>query len=81
MPRDIERACGNLDAVYLYDIDDLQEIAAQNRAAREDQVAACRVLVDQATDRFMTWFGDNQGALRARATQAVTQSTGIAAPI
>jgi glutamyl-tRNA reductase len=56
VPRDIERGCGDLEDVYLYDIDDLQHIAQQNRAAREREVAACRKLIDEHTARFMDWF-------------------------
>ena len=40
VPRDIERECDELEGVYLYDIDDLQQIASQNRAAREREIAA-----------------------------------------
>ena len=35
MPRDIEAACGELQAVSLYDIDDLQAVVARNLSSRE----------------------------------------------
>ncbi len=66
VPRDIERACGDLQSVYLYDIDDLQQIAADNRAARQGEVEACRVMAEQAAQRFMAWFQQNQDTLTAR---------------
>jgi glutamyl-tRNA reductase len=56
VPRDVERACGELDEVYLYDIDDLQQIAGQNVAAREREIAVCRELIAQHQARFMDWF-------------------------
>ncbi len=56
VPRDVERACGDLDDVYLYDMDDLQKIAEANVAAREQELAACRELVAQHESRFMEWF-------------------------
>lgn len=56
VPRDIERACGDLEDVYLYDIDDLQQIAQQNIAAREREIAACRELIADHLRRFVTWF-------------------------
>lgn len=62
VPRDIERACDELEGVYLYDIDDLQQIAQQNIAAREREIAACRALVAEHVDRFMTWFDQRRGA-------------------
>ena len=42
VPRDVERACGELESVYLYDIDDLQQIARENMAAREREIVACQ---------------------------------------
>jgi glutamyl-tRNA reductase len=66
VPRDIERACGELENVYLYDIDDLQQIAQQNIAAREREIVACRALIAEHLDRFIVWFGSNRGALEKR---------------
>jgi len=56
VPRDAERACEEIDGVYLYDIDDLQQIAQQNRAVREQEIVACRELIAGHVERFMTWF-------------------------
>ena len=74
VPRDIERACGELESVYLYDIDDLQQIARENLAAREREVAACQTLIAQHLRRFADWLQDHRGYLeeryRGRATNA-----------
>lgn len=72
VPRDIERACGDLEDVYLYDIDDLQQIAQQNIAAREREIAACRELIAEHEARFSGWF---EKAFRAQNTN--TQSDSI----
>jgi glutamyl-tRNA reductase len=56
VPRDVERECGEMDEVYLYDIDDLQQIANQNVAAREREIAVCRDLIAQHQARFMEWL-------------------------
>jgi glutamyl-tRNA reductase len=66
VPRDVERACVDLTDVYLYDIDDLQQIAQQNIAAREREVAACRALIHEHLERFMKWFDNNRAALQAK---------------
>ncbi len=66
VPRDIERACGDLENVYLYDIDDLQQIAQQNIAAREREIAACRKLVAEHQARLLDWFNQNAAALGQR---------------
>jgi glutamyl-tRNA reductase len=65
VPRDVERACETLENVYLYDIDDLQQLARHNIAARERETASCRALVDEHVARFMGWF-DNRFAPGAR---------------
>jgi len=66
VPRDVERACGELENVYLYDIDDLQQIARDNRAAREREIAACQVLIAQHRQRFAGWLEANRRAIEER---------------
>jgi glutamyl-tRNA reductase len=61
VPRDVERECAEMDNVYLYDIDDLQQIAGDNLAAREREIAACRELIVQHQARFMEWFNGRVG--------------------
>ena len=45
LPRDVDPEVAKLDNVYLYNLDDLAKIAAQNLAARESEVAKARALV------------------------------------
>ena len=61
VPRDVERACEQIEGVYLYDIDDLQQIAQQNLAARANEIAACRQLIEAHVERFMDWFAKMTG--------------------
>jgi glutamyl-tRNA reductase len=56
VPRDIERASGDLENVYLYDIDDLRQIAQQNVATREREIAVCRELIAERVARLAQWF-------------------------
>ena len=66
VPRDIERACGEFENVFLYDIDDLQQIAQQNIAARAREIETCRALITEDLTRFLGWFEANQSALVQR---------------
>jgi glutamyl-tRNA reductase len=66
VPRDIERACGELESVYLYDIDDLRQIARDNMAARTREITACQALIAQHVHRFADWLAHNRSALEAR---------------
>jgi glutamyl-tRNA reductase len=66
VPRDIERACGELEHVYLYDIDDLQQIARENMAAREREISACRALIAQHVHHYADWLEQNRGTIEER---------------
>jgi glutamyl-tRNA reductase len=66
VPRDIERGCGELESVYLYDIDDLQQIARENIAAREREIVACEALIAQHLQRFADWLEKNRISLEER---------------
>lgn len=66
VPRDVERACGDMENVYLYDIDDLQQIAQQNLAAREQEMAGARALIAQHMAHYLGWFEANQPAFAQR---------------
>lgn len=57
VPRDVETAVGDLDNVYLFDIDDLQHVTDKYRAEREKEVGRVTAMVDQETQRFMVWLG------------------------
>jgi glutamyl-tRNA reductase len=74
VPRDIERACDKLDGVYLYDIDDLQQIAQENITARKREIAACRVLIEQHVRRFAGWLDHNRGVIEERCRSRATNT-------
>ena len=48
VPRDVEPAVGGLSNVYLYNIDDLQQVVAANFEGRRDQVERCEAEVAEA---------------------------------
>ena len=53
VPRDFDPDIGNCGNVYLYCIDDLQEICRRNRETREREWPRAKQIVDEETDRFM----------------------------
>jgi glutamyl-tRNA reductase len=79
VPRDIERACGDLDDVYLYDIDDLEQIARQNVAARQREIAVCRTLIAEHEARFTMWFEERVvGRVPSRGVPSIATSGDVA---
>jgi glutamyl-tRNA reductase len=50
LPRDVDTAVARIDNVFLYNLDDLAKIAADNRAAREAEIARCRALLTERGD-------------------------------
>ncbi len=64
MPRNIEASAENIDNVYLYNIDDLKEIADKNKSLREGQIVECRTLVSRQTQYYMDWLSKEFGAVR-----------------
>jgi glutamyl-tRNA reductase len=57
VPRDIDAACGQLDGVTLYDIDDLQAVIARNLSSRADEVPHALEIVEEEIHRFARWLG------------------------
>ena len=53
LPRDVEAAVGDLDNVYLYNLDDLQQVVADTHAGRRDSVADAKRIVAGAVDEYV----------------------------
>ena len=56
VPRDVEPAVAQLENVFLYDIDDLQEVAAQAAAGRRRDIPAAERIVSEEVERFWAWY-------------------------
>src|SRR6266508_785864 len=57
VPRDVDPAVAQLENVFLYDVDDLQTVAAQATARRRDEIPAAERIVEEETDLFWAWYG------------------------
>ncbi|QGY41187.1 glutamyl-tRNA reductase [Pseudodesulfovibrio cashew] len=56
VPRDIDPDVNQLDNVYLYDIDDLNEVVEDNMAQRQEEANKARAVVDMETETFSNWL-------------------------
>jgi glutamyl-tRNA reductase len=55
LPRDVETAVGEMDNVFLYDLDDLRAAAAANLEQREEDVPAAQQIIAQEADKYWDW--------------------------
>lgn len=62
VPRDIDAEVNRIDNVYLYNIDDLQEMAEINLQRREVEVARGERIVDEEVAGFMAWLRSREAA-------------------
>jgi glutamyl-tRNA reductase len=56
VPRDIEQDVEKLRDVYLYTVDDLESIIAQNLAQRKTAAVEAEFIVEQESSHFMDWL-------------------------
>ena len=56
VPRDIEQEVGELDDVFLYTVDDLQEIVQDNLDARRSAVEQAEAIIETQVGQFMHWM-------------------------
>lgn len=61
LPRNIDPAVKNIDEAYLYDVDDLEEVAERGREGRRASLPAAQAILDLELAQFERW----QAARRA----------------
>lgn len=62
VPRDIEPEVGDLSNVFLYTVDDLQQVVAENMESRQQAVTQAEKIVEAKSLEFMQWM-DSLSAL------------------
>jgi glutamyl-tRNA reductase len=55
VPRDVEASVGELENVYLYNLDDLQKAIADTHSQRNESLDAARAIVAKHVDEFVLW--------------------------
>jgi len=78
VPRDIDAACGVVEGVTLFDIDDLQAVATRNRKGRQAEARRAEGIIEQEIQKFAVWLGGLEvlptlAALRGHATEIAGQ--------
>lgn len=56
LPRDVEASAGEIEQVFLYNIDDLQATVRDNLARRSGEVSRAEAIVGEEVERFGAWF-------------------------
>ena len=56
VPRDIESEVSELNDIYLYTVDDLQEVIQENLKSRQEAAEQAIEIVDLHVDEFMGWL-------------------------
>jgi glutamyl-tRNA reductase len=78
LPRDVDAAAGDLDQVFLYNIDDLRAIVQENLARRTAELSRADAIVEEEVAKFVAWMQSREivptvVALRQR-FEAIRQS-------
>ncbi len=56
LPRDVEPAVGDLDNVFLYDIDDLAGVVNSNIERRLDEIPSAEAVISEEVERYWRWL-------------------------
>lgn len=67
VPRDIEPAVASLEDIYLYTIDDLRSVIAENLKLRADAARQAEALVEAQAEAFSRWLESRDAGATIRA--------------
>jgi glutamyl-tRNA reductase len=79
VPRDIAADVAKLPNVYLYTVDDLDQVISESKASRQVAAEQAGAIIDLAVEHFMAWWRaqgqqDSLRALRQSAERAKTEA-------
>lgn len=60
VPRDVEAKAADLDGVYLFDVDDLQNVVAENIKERHRSSKDALLIVKEETQSYIDWLGEKK---------------------
>ena len=55
VPRDVEPSVGQIEGVYLYNLDDLQDVVSKTQSQRKDVIASANAIVNQHVESYVVW--------------------------
>jgi glutamyl-tRNA reductase len=55
VPRDVEASVGDIEQVFLYNVDDLQSVVQENLSRRAAEIAHAETIVAEELAKFSTW--------------------------
>ncbi len=70
VPRDIEPEVSKLDDVYLYTVDDLQQVVQENLQSRQEAAKEAEKIIDLQVTSFMQWVKSLDSVPTIRALRA-----------
>ncbi len=72
VPRDIEPSVSELEDVYLYTVDDLEQVIEDNRRSRREAAEQAEAIIALQVEHFMAWWRGtrNQDALKSLRAEA-----------
>ncbi|MHC4840501.1 MAG: glutamyl-tRNA reductase [Planctomycetota bacterium] len=56
VPRDIAEDCGNVEGVFLYNVDDLEGVIAERTEARSRELEKCNSIIESEAEAFLSNF-------------------------
>lgn len=74
VPRDIEPEVSELNDVYLYTVDDLQDIITEGLRSRQEAAQQAEEIIDSAASHFMHWLQSLNAVSTIRAVRENAQS-------
>ncbi|WP_455220528.1 glutamyl-tRNA reductase [Kaarinaea lacus] len=74
VPRDIEAEVGDLDDVYLYTVDDMQEIIQEGLRSRQEAAEQAEEIIDTQVSHFMNWLRSLGAVTTIRAVRHKAES-------
>ena len=81
VPRDIAADVAELADVYLYTVDDLEQVIEENRASRREAAQQAEAIIDLQVDHYLSWWqaqGRQDALKHLRANGALAREQALA---
>ena len=75
LPRNVDPQVGELAGAYLYNLDDLEEVVAHNRAARAGELPRVEEIIENELAGWLEWYAGHLAADRIRRLRAWVEQT------